>query len=59
MKRGLRSWTKSMMGEGVEDKIAAMSKSENEYGVDPFGFSLDYSLSAVAPRLSIAVAASA
>jgi 1-acyl-sn-glycerol-3-phosphate acyltransferase len=49
LKRGLRSWTTSMMGASVDEKIAALSRSENEYGVDPFGFSLDYSLSAVAP----------
>ena len=49
LKKGLRSWTTSMMGEQVDEKIAALSRSENEYGVDPFGFSLDYSLSAVAP----------
>ena len=38
-----------MIGDNVDEKIAALSRSENEYGVDPFGFSLDYSLSAVAP----------
>ena len=38
-----------MMGDSVDAKIAALRRSENEYGVDPFGFSLDYSLSAVAP----------
>lgn len=38
-----------MMGDGLEAKIASLKRSENEYGVDPFGFSLDYSLSAIAP----------
>ena len=38
-----------MMGDSVDEKIAALSRTENEYGVDPFGFSLDYALSAVAP----------
>lgn len=38
-----------MMGEGLDEKIAALTRTENEYGVDPFGFSLDYSLSAIAP----------
>ena len=35
LKRGLKSWTTSMMGDNVEEKIAALSRSENEYGVDP------------------------
>ena len=37
LKRSLRSWTTSMMGDSVDEKIAALSRSENEYGVDPFG----------------------
>lgn len=49
LKRGLRSWTTSMMGDSLDEKIAALSRTENDYGVDPFGFSLDYTLSAVAP----------
>ena len=49
LKRSLKSWTTSMMGEGLNDKVAALTRAENEYGVDPFGFSLDYMMSAAAP----------
>ncbi|MFN7135343.1 MAG: lysophospholipid acyltransferase family protein, partial [Myxococcales bacterium] len=35
----------------VEARLAQVQRPTNEYGVDPFGFSLDYSLSAVAPIL--------
>ncbi len=49
LKKRLRDWTMSSFGDNVEEKIAALSRTQNEYGVDPFGFSLDYALSAVAP----------
>jgi 1-acyl-sn-glycerol-3-phosphate acyltransferase len=52
LKAALKSWTVSMVGkDDVQNRIGALSKVENEYGVDPFGFSLDFSLSAVAPFL--------
>ncbi len=51
LKKGLKAWTTSQMGEGHEEKVQAISRTQNEYGVDPFGFSLDYSLSASAPFL--------
>jgi 1-acyl-sn-glycerol-3-phosphate acyltransferase len=49
LKSGLRRWTENMVGSELDDKVAAIRRTENEYGVDPFGFSLDYTLSAVAP----------
>jgi 1-acyl-sn-glycerol-3-phosphate acyltransferase len=51
LKRGLRGWTYKMIGEGVEDKVRAIARTENEYGVDPFGFNLDFAMSAIAPFL--------
>lgn len=46
----LRSWTESMAGDKLQAKMTtALARVENEYGVDPFGFSLDYALAAVAP----------
>lgn len=52
LKRGLRRWTESMAGEeAVQERLPAFSRPENEFGVDPFGFNLDYALSAVAPFL--------
>ena len=53
VKKRFREWTISSFGDDVEEKIAALSRTQNEYGVDPFGFSLDYALSAVAPFLWI------
>src|SRR4051794_17268104 len=46
LKNGLRKWTEILAGEGLEDQIA---RPQNEYGVDPFGFDVDYALAAVAP----------
>jgi 1-acyl-sn-glycerol-3-phosphate acyltransferase len=46
MKSGLRQWTESLAGQGLENQI---SRPQNEYGVDPFGFDVDYALAAVAP----------
>lgn len=49
LKAGLRRWTEAMVGSELDEKVEAIRRTENEYGVDPFGFSLDYTLSAVAP----------
>src|SRR5262249_37690650 len=49
LKRGMKAWTESMAGTELEDKLRALDRTQNEYGVDPFGFSLDYALSAIAP----------
>ncbi|MBI3182523.1 MAG: acyltransferase family protein [Myxococcales bacterium] len=49
LKQGLKGWTASLVGGGLEDKLAILRRTENEYGVDPFGFNLDYALAAVAP----------
>lgn len=49
LKAGLRRWTETMVGSELDEKVQAIRRTENEYGVDPFGFSLDYTLSAVAP----------
>jgi len=48
-RRALRSWTESMVRPDLEQKVAASRPTTNEYGLDPFGFSLDYSLAALAP----------
>jgi 1-acyl-sn-glycerol-3-phosphate acyltransferase len=49
VKKGLREWTERMAGEQQSDQLQALARTENEYGVDPFGFNLDYSLAAIAP----------
>lgn len=49
VKKGLRQWTASMLGDEAETRLQAVRRAENEYGVDPFGFNLEYTLSAIAP----------
>jgi len=51
VKNGLRQWTERQGGAEFQAKLARLDKPQNEYGIDPFGFSLDYVLSAVAPFL--------
>ena len=49
VKKGLRGWTERMVGEDRRERLQTLARTENEYGVDPFGFNLDYSMAAVAP----------
>ena len=51
VKKRLREWTEEMAGTDRKDGLQALARTENEYGVDPFGFNLDYSLAAIAPFL--------
>lgn len=49
LKNKLRHWTASMVGEDLQARIHQVARSENEFGVDPFGFDLKYALAAMAP----------
>lgn len=49
VKRNLQAWTERMVGREQKDRLQAIVRPGNEYGVDPFGFDLDYSLAALAP----------
>ncbi|WNG55758.1 acyltransferase family protein [Archangium gephyra] len=49
VKQELRDWTERMVGPERKERLQALARTGNEYGVDPFGFNLDYSLSALAP----------
>jgi 1-acyl-sn-glycerol-3-phosphate acyltransferase len=51
VRQRLKGWTEQMAGEERKSELQALARTENEYGVDPFGFNLDYSLAAVAPLL--------
>lgn len=51
LKKRLRGWTEEMAGTDSKDRLQSLARTENEYGVDPFGFNLDYSLAAIAPFL--------
>jgi 1-acyl-sn-glycerol-3-phosphate acyltransferase len=49
VKKELRGWTERMVGPERKERLQSLARTGNEYGVDPFGFNLDYSLSAMAP----------
>ena len=49
LKQSLKAWTLSMIRSDLEPAVTAARPATNEYGLDPFGFSLEYSLSAMAP----------
>ncbi|WNG15288.1 lysophospholipid acyltransferase family protein [Cystobacter fuscus] len=49
VKQGLREWTERMVGPERKGRLKELARGDHEYGVDPFGFNLDYSLSALAP----------
>lgn len=49
VREGLRHWTSKLVGVDLDEKVQAIVRTENEFGVDPFGFNLDYTLAAVAP----------
>jgi len=49
VKQGLKGWTVKMMGPGLDERVRAINRTQNEYGVDPFGFDMDFTLSAIAP----------
>ncbi|MDC0714328.1 lysophospholipid acyltransferase family protein [Stigmatella sp. ncwal1] len=51
VRQQLKGWTEQMAGQERKDRLQALARTENEYGVDPFGFNLDFSLAAVAPLL--------
>jgi len=49
LQKALRRWTESMVGEDLHGRIEQVARNENEFGVDPFGFDLNYALAAMAP----------
>jgi 1-acyl-sn-glycerol-3-phosphate acyltransferase len=51
LKARLKQWTLSQGGTQMVERLNKLAPAANEYGVDPFGFSLDYTLSAISPLL--------
>jgi 1-acyl-sn-glycerol-3-phosphate acyltransferase len=51
LKNRLRDWTNAMAGGDIDARAAKIARVKNEFGVDPFGFDLEYTLSAIAPFL--------
>src|SRR5579863_7067601 len=44
----MRAWTFQMVPD-LKEKLHHLHRPANEYGVDPFGFNLDFAIAAVAP----------
>jgi 1-acyl-sn-glycerol-3-phosphate acyltransferase len=51
VKQRLRHWTSQMAGGDFEKRLGSLARPHYEYGVDPFGFSLEYTTAALAPFL--------
>jgi 1-acyl-sn-glycerol-3-phosphate acyltransferase len=51
VKSRLRSWTEQMVAPDQWPRLTAITRTQNEYGVDPFGFSMEFALAAVAPMI--------
>lgn len=49
LKQALKDWTLSMVPAGLPERIAQVRKRQNEFGLDPFGYSTDYALAAMGP----------
>jgi 1-acyl-sn-glycerol-3-phosphate acyltransferase len=47
----LRAWTLELGGPGTRARIDKLTPPRNEYGVDPYGFDLDFAVAATAPLL--------
>src|SRR5512146_1224740 len=45
----LKSWTSRLTGGDIDRRAQELASPSHEFGVDPFGFNLDYSLAAIAP----------
>jgi len=47
----LRAWTFSLGGPGTRARLDKITPPANEFGVDPYGFDLEFAVAAVAPFL--------
>ncbi len=51
LRERLTAWTFELGGPGTRARLEKLTPPRNEYGVDPYGFDVDYTLAAVAPLL--------
>jgi len=51
LRNRLKGWTFHQAGGDLVEKVSALAPATNAYGVDPFGFNLDYTLAAISPFL--------
>ena len=49
LQQKLREWTYELGGPGTRERLAKLTPPRNEYGVDPYGFDVDFAIAAVAP----------
>jgi 1-acyl-sn-glycerol-3-phosphate acyltransferase len=51
LRERLKAWTFELGGPGTRARLEKLTPPRNEFGVDPYGFDVDYTLAAVAPLL--------
>jgi len=51
LRERLKAWTFSLAGPGARARLEKITPPANEFGVDPYGFDLEYAVAAVAPFL--------
>ncbi len=47
----LKAWTYQLAGPGTRARIEKITPPSNEFGVDPYGFDLEYAVAAIAPLM--------
>ncbi len=45
----LREWTYELGGPGTRERLKKLAPARNDYGVDPYGFDIDFTIAAAAP----------
>jgi len=51
LRERLKAWTFELGGPGTRARLEKLTPPRNEFGVDPYGFDVDFTLAAVAPLL--------
>lgn len=51
IRQRLTAWTLELGGPGTRARLEKLTPPRNEYGVDPYGLDLDYTVAAIAPLL--------
>ncbi len=51
LRERLKAWTYELGGSGTRARLEKLTPPRNEYGVDPYGFDVDFALAAAAPLL--------
>lgn len=51
LRERMRAWTFSQVGPEAQARIEKITPPRNEYGVDPYGFDIEYAMGAMAPMI--------